>query len=509
MKLTAEQVIARADAAKKDKQIFDSELQECYRYVMPSRNAYNSTQAGERGDDDLFDDTAPNALREFAGLMQSSLCRPYTKWASLVPGTNIPDTEKDEWRKKLAPVNEILINAIWQSNFDSQVLEMFYDLGIGTGSLLVTDGGSVDDPLKFQSVPFNEVYPELGAFGDIDTNFRCYTVIARNIMQRWPDGTLGDKLQQKVNDDPSAKIDIIEAVVFHPADKHNKAKYIYQVVAKEFKHEIYTYEMKESAWVTPRWDTRAGEAMGRGPAWNMLPTIKTVNMLKKLTLMNAEAQVNNMWLVNDSSNLNPDSIMFEPNEIITAEWEGNSVPIQSLGGNADFNVGQLLIKDMQQDIKEAFFTGSMGNMQDATKSATEISIRNQQRLQQLGAQFGRLQTEFINKLIRRVYSLLADRKLVPEDLLLDGKQVSIQVEGTLAKAQTQEEGQNMLNYLSVINGLAPNMVPMMMSPDSLVWLGETMGVPAAKMPTSSEIEEKMKAFADVQQAQQQPLPPAQ
>ncbi len=259
MKLTAEQVIVRADAAKKDKAVFDSELQECYRYVMPSRNAYNSTQAGERGDNDLYDDTAPNALKEFAGLLQSSLCRPYTKWASLVPGANIPDTEKDEWRDKLAPVNEILINAIWQSNFDSQVLEMFYDLGIGTGSLLVTDGGSVDEPLKFQSVPFNEVYPELGAFGDIDTNFRCYTVIARNIMQRWPNGTLGEKLQKKVNDDPSAKIDIIEAVVFHPADKHNKAKYIYQVVAKEFKHEIYTYDMQESAWVTPRWDTRAVE----------------------------------------------------------------------------------------------------------------------------------------------------------------------------------------------------------------------------------------------------------
>ncbi len=225
--------------------------------------------------------------------------------------------------------------------------------------------------------------------------------------------------------------------------------------------------------------------------------------------MNAEAQVNNMWLVNDSSGLNPDAIMFEPNEIITAEWEGNSVPIQSLGGNADFNVGQLMIKDMQQDIKDAFFIGSMGNMQDATKSATEISIRNQLRLQQLGAQFGRLQTEFVNKLIRRVYSLLADRGMVPKDLLLDGKQVSIQVEGTLAKAQTQEEGQNMLNYLSVIGGLAPNMVPMMMSPDSLVWLGETMGVPAAKMPTSSEIEEKMKAFAEAQQGQQQQLPPAQ
>jgi hypothetical protein len=165
--------------------------------------------------------------------------------------------------------------------------------------------------------------------------------------------------------------------------------------------------------------------------------------------------------------------------------------------------------DMAQDIKQAFFIGSMGNITDPTKSATEIAIRNQMRLQQLGAQFGRLQTEFINKLIRRVYSLLAERNLVPKELILDGKQIAIQVEGTLAKAQLQEDGQNTLNFLSVVGQISPNLVAMMATPDTLVWLAETMGVPPEKMPTSGELEEKLAAFAQAQQDAQQPQPPVQ
>ena len=259
----------------------------------------------------------------------------------------------------------------------------------------------------------------------------------------------------------------------------------------------------------PRWDTRAGETLGRGPGWNMLPSIKTLNELKMMTLMNAEQQVNNIWLTNDDAILNPESLSFAPNSVISARWDSNNVPIQSLNGNGDFNVGQLIMTDMAQDIKQAFFIGSMGNITDPTKSATEIAIRNQMRLQQLGAQFGRLQTEFINKLIRRVYSLLAERNLVPKELILDGKQIAIQVEGTLAKAQLQEDGQNTLNFLSVVGQISPNLVAMMATPDTLVWLAETMGVPPEKMPTSGELEEKLTAFAQAQQDTQQQQPPVQ
>lgn len=503
--LTPEQVITRAGEAKTDKQIFDTELEDCYRFIIPGRNSYFDKAAGERDDEFLFDDTAPNALKEFAGFLQSSLVRPMTKWATLVAGTDVPEEDRDEINARLAPVNDVLMKAIWHSNFDSQILEMFFDLGIGTGSLLITDGGSVDNPIKFQSVPLNEIYPELGAFGELDTNFRFFSVIGRNIMQRWPDGKLNQELADKIANKPSAKIDIIEAVIFHPATKMKKAKYVYQIIAVAEKHEIFTIDMKESAWVMPRWDTRAGETLGRGPGWNMLPTIKCLNELAMMTMMNVEKQVNNIWVTNDQAILDPENITFEPNSVISANWDGNNLPIQALGGNADFNVGQMQMSDMKQAIKEAFFIGALGSITDPTKSATEIAVRNQMRLQQLGAQTGRLQTEFVNKTIRRVYSLLADRNMVPKDLILDGKQVSIQIEGTLAKAQLLEDGQNTLNFFSVLGQLSPELVGVVATPDTIVWLAQTMGVPPERMPTSTELEKRLKLAAEAQQ-QQQPAP---
>ena len=502
MSLTPEQVIKRAEAAKADKAIFDTEISEVYDYVMPGRNAYFNKANGSRNDEQLFDDTAPNALKEFAGLLQSSLVRPYTNWASLSPGTEVKEEQHDEVNKALAPINTSMMKAIHHSNFDSQILEMFFDLGIGTGALLVTDGGSIDDPIKFEAIPLNEVYPELGAFGDIDTCFRMYSVIGRNIMQRWPDGKLNTVLKERIENNPGGKIELIEGVIFEPATKKTKKKYRYYVIAVGEKHEIISLDMKTSPWVIPRWDTRPGETLGRGPAWHLLPTIRMLNELSRMTMQNVEQSVNNMWLMNDDAMLDPGGINFEPNSIISAQWEGGNLPIQALQGNANFNIGELKIGQMQEKIERAFYVGQLGSITDSTKSATEISIRNQIRLQQMGSQFGRLQTEFINKLIGRVYDLLSNRNIVPKGLDIDGKVVAIKVEGALAKAQLQEDGQNFITFLTMVGQLAPNLLAVLVDEQAIVWLAESMGVPAGKMPTSDEIKSKLKAMAEMQQPPQ-------
>ena len=510
MAVTVEEIIKRADAAKGRKQQWDAELQDCYKYIVPGRDAFGYNTPGDRDNEDVFDDTAPNALRQWAGMMQTAICRPYTMWAKMAPGTDVEEGQHDELRNQLAPLNKKIIAAIWHSNFDSQSLEMFYDLGISTGALLCLDGGSSEDPLHFQAVPLNEIFPEPGAKGAIETCFRYFNVAARNIMTQWPEAKLSSDLQQIVDENPGEELELIEAVVYEPKTREQKANYKYSIVFKDKEEEIYTEDMEVSPWIIPRMDVRPGEILGRGPGWSMLPTIKTLNQAMMYTLMNAEMSVSNIYTVMEDGVINVDNIELSPNSLIPVRSNGGTdgPAIMPLPRAGDFNLNQIVIGDLQQAVKDAFLVGQLGNITDPTKSATEMTIRNQVRLQELGVQTGRLITEFVNTTYKRVYHILGKYGEVPTDLKLDGKVVSIAVEGTMAQAQALEGANSYINFLQTAAAIQPELAPMLLKSDTVQKLGDAMGVPDGWLPDSTELEQAVQQAVQQSQAQaEQAAPP--
>ena len=502
MATTVEEICKRAEAAKGRKQQWDTELQDCYKYIVPGRDAFWYNTPGDRDNEDVFDDTAPNALRQWAGMMQNAICRPYTMWAKMAPGTDVEESQHDELRNQLAPLNKKIISAIWHSNFDSQVLEMFYDLGISTGALLCLDGGSSENPIHFQAVPLNEIFPEPGAKGTIETCFRYFNVAARNIMEQWPEAKPGEKLLQIIKERPGEEVEIIEAVVFEPGNREKKDNYKYSVVFKGDETEVYTEDMEVSPWIIPRMDVRPGETLGRGPGWSMLPTVKTLNQAMMYTLMNAEMSVSNIYTVLEDGVINVDNIELVPNSLIPVRSNGGTdgASIMPLPRAGDFNLNQIVIADLQQAVKDAFLVGQLGQITDPTKSATEMTIRNQVRLQELGVQTGRLITEFVNKTYKRVYHILSKYNEVPKDLKLDGKTVSIAVEGTMAQAQALEGANAYINFLQTAAAIQPELAPLLLKPDTIQDLGDAMGVPDGWLPDSTELDQ---AVQNIQQAQQQ------
>lgn len=507
MALTPEQVIKRSEAAKADKSQFDSEISDICKYVMPGRNGYDNPGKGDRGDDKLEDDTAVNALNEFAGLLQSSLVAPYTHWAQLAPGTDIEETQHDELKTQLTPINNSIMTAIHHSNFDSQVLEMFMDLAIGTGALLVTKGLDSKSPLHFEAVPLYQIFPELGAFGQIDTCFRMFEVVGRNIMQRWADAKLSPKMMDDIDKNPGGERDIIEAVVIEPATSKTVTKYRYYVVDVKEKHELLSIEMTTSPWIIPRWVTRSGETLGRGPAWSSFPTIKTLNEMAGFMKEHGYLSVNPVVNVNaDASLANGEtSLSMEPGAInYLSGVDGDPISVQHLNG--DTRIGEEQIRLLQEKIDRAFYIDQMGGINDPIRSATEITIRNQKWLQKLGTQFGKLQTEFIQKLIERVYDIMKGFNLVPQELIIDGKSITIEVVGAIANAKKIEDAGKAIEFFSIIGQMAPNLLPAMITSDAIISIGAGMGVSPEHLGSSKALDDRLEEIAKAQQAMQEGAP---
>jgi len=152
------------------------------------------------------------------------------------------------------------------------------DLTIGTGALLVQDGG-LETPLEYHSVPIFELRPLEGPSGTIETVFRLRKPKLGNLLQIWPQAKLPPELEQKIEARPNETVEIIEGVVHRPFFRD----YVYVVLhrgaaSSEHASVMLATQMDLSPFIVFRWSKLAGETWGRGPLFDVLGDVRTCNL---------------------------------------------------------------------------------------------------------------------------------------------------------------------------------------------------------------------------------------
>ena len=426
------------ETAKQHRSSWESHWKECYEYALPQREVFNETAEGSKKNTKIYDSTALIGTQRFASRLQSTLVPPFKKWAKLSAGTGIPKEAQGKIDKQLEEVTDTLFSFINQSNLATEAHEAFLDLAVGTGALLL-DEGDGDDLLKFTAVPLKELLVEDGPHGTIETVFRLHKHPARNIKQVWPKGKCSTAVMEMMEDKPDELVAIIEATVYNPSKKI----YEYVIIEENTKHVIFEDYFEVSPWIVFRWSKVAGERYGRGPIMTALPDIKTANQVVKFVLKNAEKEIVGVYTAVDDGVLNPWTVNIKSGAVIPVAAEGSLSPLQS-GGN--FNVSELILQDLRENIKKALFHDQLGPMEGPTKSATEVSIRQQELMSDIGSSFGRLQMEFINKLIKRAIDILQrNGKVAP--IKVGNQLVNIKVISPLAQQQDMDEVNKLAQFV--------------------------------------------------------------
>ena len=431
-------LMKRYETAKQHRSSWESHWKECYEYALPQREVFNETAEGSKKNTKIYDSTALIGTQRFASRLQSTLVPPFKKWAKLSAGTGIPKEAQGKIDKQLEEVTDTLFSFINQSNLATEAHEAFLDLAVGTGALLL-DEGDGDDLLKFTAVPLKELLVEDGPHGTIETVFRLHKHPARNIKQIWPKGKCSTAVMEMMEDKPDELVPIIEATVYNPSKKI----YEYVIIEENTKHVIFEDYFEVSPWIVFRWSKVAGERYGRGPIMTALPDIKTANQVVKFVLKNAEKEIVGVYTAVDDGVLNPWTVNIKSGAVIPVAAEGSLSPLQS-GGN--FNVSELILEDLRTNIKKALFHDQLGPMEGPTKSATEVSIRQQELMSDIGSSFGRLQMEFINKLIKRAIDILQrNGKVAP--IKVGNQLVNIKVISPLAQQQDMDEVNKLAQFV--------------------------------------------------------------
>ena len=159
-----------------------------------------------------------------------------------------------------------------------------------------------------------------------------------------------------------------------------------------------------------RWSVLSGEQYGRGPVLRALPDIKTANKVVELVLKNATIAVSGIWQADDDGVINLNNINLTPGAIIPKAV--GSSGLTPLSSGADFDVSQIILKDLRERIRHALLADRLGLLSEKEMTATEIMARNSDMMRILGATYGRLLHEFIRPLTDRGLQILSRRGVI-------------------------------------------------------------------------------------------------
>lgn len=353
------------------------------RYTMPTDDADAAT---------LFDATAADAVDNLAASIYSLMTPPESLWISLVPESDASPDADVATAALRANLND--------SNFYTTIHQCYLDLVIlGTACLFMAETPiGASSAFSFTAVPMRDIAILPGAV------FHTATMPACEVLEKYPTWTPPADVADQIKHDPATPLRLVQSLV-------GTEFTAWLDVGENLENNIVARGTFETnPYIIFRWSVLSGEQYGRGPVLRALPDIKTANKVVELVLKNATIAVSGIWQADDDGVINLNNINLTPGAIIPKAV--GSSGLTPLSSGADFDVSQIILKDLRERIRHALLADRLGLLSEKEMTATEIMARNSDMMRILGATYGRLLHEFIRPLTDRGLQILSRRGVI-------------------------------------------------------------------------------------------------
>ena len=358
------------------------------RYTMPTSDDDTAT---------LFDSTASDAADNLAASMYSLITPPESLWMTLVPeSTESPNAEI---------ATSVFRANLNDSNFYTTIHQCYMDLVVmGTACLFMSENPiGASSAFSFTAIPMYDIAILPNAI------FHTTSMHACDVLTRFPTWTPPADLRDRITRNPEMPLKLVQCLI-------GTDFVAWLDVGGDIENNIVsTGTFETNPYIIFRWSLASGELYGRGPVLRTLPDIKTANKVVELVLKNATIAVSGIWQADDDGVINLANINLTPGAIIPKAV--GSSGLTPLASGANFDVSQLVLKDLRERIRHAMLADRLGLLSDKEMTATEIMARNADMMRILGATYGRLLHEFIRPLVDRGLQILSRRGAIEKIIL--------------------------------------------------------------------------------------------
>jgi hypothetical protein len=232
-----------------------------------------------------------------------------------------------------------------------------------------------------------------------------------------------------------------------------------------------------------------------------LPDIKTVNKAVEFILRGAALAIAPPFTMVSDGSINPYTTVIAPHALIPVMSNDQANPsIRQLISQMRVDVAQLVLEDLRSNIRDHLFSDPR-RKEGAIESATEVLIEDREFVQRIGSSFGRLQTEFIERVLNRGVQLLKGIGKMA-DFRIDGREVTLKHMSPLARAQDQDELLSLQNAIGLMQPFGPEALNLAFKTEDVgEWIGRRAGVDFSILRSDAERKTIMARAA--QAAQQQ------
>lgn len=482
-------------------------LEDCYDYFLPQREMFSMVAPGQKKMEKIFDSTAVVGTQDFAARMQEQITPLWRKWAEFALAKEVqvaldanPNADRIEIERQLRNVADIVFDYINHSNFGTQINEAYLDLCIGTSVLTVEESDDPNTLIEFGTIPQFKIGFEEGPTGNIENIFRPVEVRAKNIERKWSGAELTQEMKEQVKNSPDCNVPFMECMVLD-----TESNQYWRVVISDAGQKVIwaSNDGQFGAWVASRWAKMSNEIRGRGPATSLLPDVKSLNKIKEFALRKGAIDLSGIWTAVDDGVTNPYTIRIQPGIVIPVGTNDRTSPsLQRLDTTNDLQLTQFNVEDLRANIRKGLFL----DMRDPTgpvRSATEVAIEQRELAQRIGSSFGRLQTEMLEPILKRVVNILIRNGKIPA-IRINGQEITIKFTSPLAQAQEQSEliaAQQAVEFVAMTTG--PEMVPMVYDVNKFgLFAADKTGMDPDLVRTKGEIAKAQQALLQQAQAQQ-------
>ena len=412
-----------------------------------------SRAQGRTNTERMLDSTAPHALELLAASMQGALTSESIRWFYFRL-RGIPygeDITIDRWLEKSG---NTAYDELRQSNFSAEAHEFYTDLGsIGTSAMFIErkepKAGQPWQGLRFKTLPPASYAVAENQDGIVDTLYYKFRLTGRQATQKYGMDALPEKIRRHVMEGKEVErpFDFINAI-FPRTDRWADAGAAMAAGKKPFASlHIAAGDdaaiVKESGYeefpfAVGRWTKSSDEVYGRSPAFTILAHLKTLNKLVELKLRALANKVYPPMKVRDQGVLGV--VKLSPGGLTHVRDMDAVEPLFTDRGGIDS--AMLNEKAMQEMIRQGFFTDQLQLQEGPQMTAFEVQVRYELMQRILGPTLGRLNVEFLNPVVTRVFRLLERGQRIdppPASLIQKmqemGRGFDIEYEGPLQRAQ--------------------------------------------------------------------------
>ncbi len=513
-----DQILKRYESLKGDRANWDRDWEDVALYVMPNRADFitKRTKGDRSRTNKLYDSTAVHANSLLAASLHTALTSPSSPWFSLRFRDDMLN-ESDEAAEWLEDSTDRMFDALADSNFNTEVNELYLDLGaFGTGCLFLEEGdpdASAWGGFRFDTVHLSNVCISESAEGMVDTVYRKFELTARAAATRWMNADM-PKVMAALEKSPDKRFEFLHCVspaddkggyaagnVAMPEDRPFIEKYICipdRMVVEEGGY----YELP---YFIPRWSKTSGEAWGFSPGLIARADIVTLNEAKRLELTGWEKSIDPPYMAGRNAILN--NLHLEPGGL-TIVRDINELKVLEHGTRWD--VSQIKSEELRQSIRNMFYTDQLQLPDRPNATATEVTIRYESMQRLLGATLGRLQSELLTPMVERMFYIMyrTQQFLPPPDILVEaaGSDLDVEYVSPLARAQKMGDVQAIEQWVGALTAMAqlnPEVLDVIDFDAVAYKLADRHGVPADVRKGEDEIEQQRQQRAEAQQQQAQ------